>query len=412
MRWPIFTPAAILVLFIIMVQASVLDEFFARSSMFYGKHSRPISSSTALEVLVRSKRISEYDAAKYIQTNRILVHATARSIARSFLDHKKLSGTKTEKAIYSQLDWNTERFIVRLIKQRPLCFWGPDDTTLLRDGRRIASAKDEWDHVGSDHEHQSIQMQHYLSYEEMMISSLLGVSGYTAFLNDGNRSNRGVVDFEKAQREGIQIGLVGARFEREGRMDSIYLPDQAESHSFIASMFPGQTFEQRYKSRIRIPIETMLMEAEIRGAAVKRKTWVNVVGLGLGVWQVTSDQKRWYIEGFAEAIACLRLDHIDTLEFAWINVDDHTKQHVEAAAAKPGIRTIWSKRSPSARLTDQSLLLVTTYAWDGNSYPGNEFYMGMLDASGDPAAAASSLISETQNPEINNALLRSLVYLP
>jgi len=44
------------------------------------------------------------------------------------------------------------------------------------------------------------------------------------------------------------------------------------------------------------------------------------------------------------------------------------------------------------------------YPWDGNSFPGNEYWRGLLMVSGDPAAASCSAIAELQNPFINKAL--------
>ncbi|GAM87246.1 hypothetical protein ANO11243_052680 [Dothideomycetidae sp. 11243] len=256
-------------------------------------------------------------------------------------------------------------------------------------------------------------MNDYLTYEEIMISSLIGVSGYTIYLNDGSRYNRGVLKLsDDIQYEGIQLGLVGARFERQGRMDTLYVLDEApHAQSFpFASYFAGETFEARYKSRIRITVETMLLEAQQRGLEEGKAVYVHVVGLGLGVWAVHEDQPQWYIEVFTKCLAALDVSRIDVLEFAWIDVDDTTEEDLEAVASKKGITCLFSRANPSKKLADDSLLLVTTYAWDGNAYPGNEYYLGQLTASGDPAAACSTTIAETHNPEINTEMLKSIHY--
>jgi hypothetical protein len=123
------------------------------------------------------------------------------------------------------------------------------------------------------------------------------------------------------------------------------------------------------------------------------------------------DQSRWYIETFTRALANIKLRWIGVLEFAYIDVDAVTQKNVEEAARTIGAQCVFNRRAPSAKLNDLSLLLVVSYAWDANAYPGNEYYNGLLSATGDPAAACSSAISETQNPEINTNMLNSLIVL-
>ena len=70
------------------------------------------------------------------------------------------------------------------------------------------------------------------------------------------------------------------------------------------------------------------------------------------------------------------------------------------------IRINFSRRDPFSPLAgaDQDKLVVAMFAWDGNSYVGNEYWDGLLSASGDPAAACCSNIPELLNPDINPQL--------
>lgn len=47
-----------------------------------------------------------------------------------------------------------------------------------------------------------------------------------------------------------------------------------------------------------------------------------------------------------------------------------------------------------AALREDDRLLVACYAWDGNAFPGNEFWLGSLSGSGDPASVCCSTVGE------------------
>ena len=59
-------------------------------------------------------------------------------------------------------------------------------------------------------------------------------------------------------------------------------------------------------------------------------------------------------------------------------------------------------------LNDDNVIQVAVFAWDGNSYVGNEYYDGAYAMSGDPAAAACSCIAELVNPYINIEFIENI----
>jgi hypothetical protein len=55
----------------------------------------------------------------------------------------------------------------------------------------------------------------------------------------------------------------------------------------------------------------------------------------------------------------------------------------------------FSKRDPFFANDDVSgKLLVALYAWDGNSFPGNEFWSGQMGSTGDSAAACCTQVNK------------------
>ena len=353
----------------------------------------------------------------------ILVHPRYPALLASFLAYKRAHGSQYEKGLYATMTW--KQLAARFIHCRPLTCMGSSDATLMRDGTVLdKKAFQEWDRDGTDLQYLNahLTLENYLSYDEIMLSSLLGVSGPSFFINNGSRGNCARPAREGSyQSRGVIVGLVGSRFEREHRMDSVHIlpPPKPKQNTpllqdpvistMIEAFFGGirdstQEFDvPMYKARTRITADIFLLEANARAAAAEKKAWAYVVGLGLGVWQYYQQQREWFVEVWGEAIAELNLAHIGTVEFAYINnLPEDIEKAVIRIGAQKGIRVVFSRRNPAEKLEGDELL-VLSYAWDGNAFPGNEYWSGSLAGSGDPAAACMSTIAELHNPLVNPA---------
>ncbi|KAJ1566026.1 hypothetical protein HK405_011083, partial [Cladochytrium tenue] len=405
---------------------------------------------------IRTNSILQFDpevVAQDARSTRVVVHARFPALVEAFLDHKRRLGSPHEKAIYCTPEFGWRDEVARLLLKRPLVFMKADDTTVLRDGTRIpGDATKEWDRNGTDQQHRNklLTLAEYLSYDEIMLSSLMGVSGPSFFVNDGNRHNKGVPG-EKGtfEERGIIVGVVGARFHRPGRMDCLYvLPsasaaagadpaDRLRQHPELTQLFhgffgaarnPDAAFDSRvYKARLRVTLDVFLLEADARAreAGGGRRARAYLVGLGLGVWRHRAHvrQPDDFVEAVGEALTELELPHVGTIELAWVSgVSEASQQRVEAAGASRGVRVLFSERNPAEPLPSQGEggdggdgdaeeLLVLSYAWDGNAFPGNEYWKGMLGASGDSAAACMSTVAELHNPLLNPDYVRRVKVL-
>jgi hypothetical protein len=264
----------------------------------------------------------------------------------------------------------------------------------------------------------------------MQIAALIGVSSPTYFINNGSRTNKAIPGAPGTfQESGVYVGLVGARFEKEDLMESQHMlvtPKKTRIPARLRALweaFYGETFATFahvqadttgryiklddttyfdtviYKKRMRLVIEPFLVDANQRGIEASKKVYCHAVGLGLGVWQKTPQQAQLMLDVYADILNTTQFPHISDIDFSWFLPKN-------ALAVKQDIKIHFSKRNPADKLTGQhkDKLLVAMYAWDGNAYPGNEYWAGALTASGDPAAACCSTIAELQNPLINTRL--------
>ncbi|CAG0885587.1 unnamed protein product [Darwinula stevensoni] len=129
---------------------------------------------------------------------------------------------------------------------------------------------------------------------------------------------------------------------------------------------------------------------------------MHVVGLGLGSWLLSPAQVQLYLDSFGEVLQELPLAHVADVHFSWIPGNDVAGIR-SGEYTRYGVKVHLSKRNAQEKLKGENdgKLLVVSYAWNGNAFPGNDYWMGVLSGTGDPAAAYSSLIPQLHNPLVN-----------
>lgn len=398
----------------------------------------------------------------FAESTRPILHYSVYELIDDFL---KIQHEGANSAIFSSL--SVEDYVCRLLKQRPVVFFNPDDTFCLHDG---TDGTGGFEKIGTQDEERQLQMCDYISYDEMQISALVSMSTPTVFMNTGRRDN--MAEYNSAREPyGIYVGSVGARFEVEELMEWVHIlvtrtqnttengyggireesddiktrllkvwwkfynPTTQDNFATAnAITFPTfqevelmrdrnpVKFKERYlrvdhpwnggynyfdkiifKRRMRVVVEAFLLDANERVQSGlfpgKTSAYVHAVGLGLGVWMVHPMQTELLVEAYADVLRDVPLPFISDLDFSYIRAEKcgnarNGELFEETFLRDHPVRIHISKRDPAEKLLDPTQLLVAQYAWDSNSYPGNEYWLGLLSASGDPAAACCSLISE------------------
>ncbi len=427
------------------------SDLVKKSQEFAQYHQFPTSNN--LIENIGADPLKQAEIVEHAKTTRPVLHERVCSLISDFIDHKKTHGSSIEKQIYQNM--NLEEFVNRLIKKRPLVFFTGDDAALLRNHTQQNGG---FEKIGTEQEEGELTLADYQSYDEMRLAAFLMLFVPTHFINAGARDNEARLDPEDThESKGIYVGMVGARFERPQAMewshmiidpfqntpengyglnaspdnpktielnlwaklynsrigDRFTFPDYAEVMADIEAgnntnryheieHMPGYYLDTLvYKERLKLIIEPFLLESNQRAQAKQTTAYLHLVGLGLGVWQLTPHQKKLMVEVYQELIAKHSLPHISDLDFSWFQNEYRSFEIKDWDGHS--INVYFSKRDPAAKLSPEHAhkLLIAQYAWDSNAYPGNEYWLSCLTASGDPAAACCSTIPELQNPEVN-----------
>lgn len=379
----------------------------------------------------------------------VLLEKVVKQILK-FLQYKQIYGTNVEKELYTNM--SLPEFCDRLVSKRPIYFLQSADHWLLRSG--IGGAA-HWESIGTEEQFTPLNLTEYMSYDEILFGALTSVSSFNHFINNGNRNNCGKMNENKDSytNTGVYVGCVGARFEKEGFMErqfmgitdtqnieekgygtrnnewfnlwaDFYGVDNFLTHESAQNLIGDRVAKHKnenhdilldvsvYKERIRISCETFLLDANLRGQEEDRDVYVVGIGLGIGAWAMMKDkQTKIFMEIYKEVIQSHILDHIKTIRLSWLGEEHNQKWNgnetdiifpndVMLDRAGNEIKIEINRREPFEKVEGEPLV-IAMYAWDGNSFPGNEYWKGMVTASGDPAAAACSTISQLQNPMIN-----------
>jgi len=434
-------------------------ELVEASQIVHTTYGKPVAHlPNKIGVIAGDDEIKKELIVKQAKNVHPIMHGDVPGLITNFLQHKKQYGTDKEKAVYDTIN-TAPQFIKRLLTKRPLMFMSEFDVHLLKDGTlyleqafKPGPYPQPFELIGTNREKKPFILNDYISYDEMAISALIGVSVPTFFINNGRKYNNGALDKEGAyEKSGVFVGLVGARFEKLRLMEAQHMLVTKEQNTVengygykntsnsllrIWSEFYGLSFptyqEARddttgryvwvvkeqgyldtfvYQKRMEMSILPFLIDANKRAQEKNTSAYCHVVGLGIGVWQIDKEtQVKCILRVYKDLIQNNEFKNIADIDFAWFPDESPTYNIFVNESSVKGIKIHFSKRNPADKLTgsDEGKLLVAMYPWDANAGPGNEYWHGDLSASMDPAAAACSTISELQNPDINHFMIDNI----
>lgn len=316
---------------------------FFKNSLTNFQHPNAIEKvpnhNTFLKVYNNNPELVKEQIAKDALTTHAIVNKKVIDLINDFIAFK--SQYSAHAAFFAQFQNKPINYINRLLTKRPICFFGPSDTTFFSfDNQYLFKNKEDVQHFIED-KMSNDAIKYYISYDEMCISALIGLCSPTFCINDGNRYN--ARKLQPQEIRALYCGLVGARFERPGFMEwqhmvitkeqnteengygtSVDIPSllddnydnklenstknkllnvwarfygieyfptyqeakKSNAHIKLVDSQQNEAYfnQDVYIKRLRMSIDPFLQNANTYGVINNKNIYVHVAGLGTGVW--------------------------------------------------------------------------------------------------------------------------------
>lgn len=444
-------------------QANTFENLVKKSKEFEKNNRTYPIETNRIEILGKNDPNRQKQIENHAKEACYFIHEKVKQLILDFLNLKKEYGYSTEEREFYKQNFKDDdddkkvlKFIERTQTKRPIVFYNADDTHRLR-GNKITVVGFGFESIGTDLESHPLLLKGYMSYDEMAISAFVSVASPTFFINDGNRMNQGI-PMKKGEfvEYGYYVGMIGARFEKEGYMEYAHMLvtktqntpengygnldiknitikevrkkklldmwakfydvkegffktyDQIDKKQYTEivdqnhSNAPFYLYNDVYKKRLYYILFGFLNYANEIAKNEKKKAYVFNVGLGLGVWQKSEKQANLMMDVYVQILKENYFEHISDLDFSWFQNVDQTKFESVKQSKNSKIAISFTTNDPAQIIKGaEDKIRIANYAWDSNAFVGNEYYLNMLYASGDPSAASCSTISEIQNPYVN-----------
>ncbi len=419
----------------------------------------PIEQQTKDFLNIESSKILEYFNSVCILSDDCL-----KDFVKKFVVFKILYGTPEEQSLFKNFK-SVRRYILRLYRKRPVVFYGHNDFTLDRNGEKSYKQIGRYstnDYIGYDEIEISallsismktpfvndggrdnkytfgakgsfekegyvvgqigsrFEAENKMEWKRMLITKSQNTieNGYGPKPDDMSKyaidvANKFLMNNLWASFYDVDYfytfdNVVETLKEQRSRKGSKGPKDPANKNRFI--QLGSYYFDTLvYKNRTRYLAKIFLDEANRIAESENKSAFCYVVGLGLGVWKFCDEQIEITLNVYIELLKDHDYEWISDVYFGYF---PGTKKPSNNKSIR-GTKIHYGTRNPSESLKTLKdydpedpvkRILIRNWAFDGNSYIGNEYFLQNLNTSDDPAAACSSYIAYIGNPDINKCI--------